>query len=473
MLNHTIIVGGAEQTKDENVYQTPEWVSYGNPIDIVAPAANLMVGDDLINGTSFATPMVSGAAALVWSRYPDLTAKEVKERLLDTSLDHVVWKESSTKGPYRMLNLSAFLGEESVRPSLTETYLVEYPYYDQLLRTYRKAVQEQWGQDRLDRKEFGPIHYEPQPLPKDYGYELRDINGNGVPELLLGVYREDGKAEINEIYTLQNKKPKKVFESAIRTNVHMYQDGTIETCSSLQAGSMLQCLLYQLDPDGARKWRAGYEGNYGQSATYKAISDPESNTGKVVTQEELNVLRKKYSESKILDHSFTPFLSKKEKTAGKSDALSDKEIENIVKVNYSELEGPLMDIYLGDLFEQYHDASEGQEIWESGVSPSDPFYQDVYKMLYPEVKDLAAEEGMESLINEAFSIYWQPPAPGSFFGPSYDLEVLDKDSKHFKVKQTKEIGPQDVGGESYILVYVIDYVKKDGKWKFAGFKKEE
>ena len=39
---------------------------------------------DMANGTSFACPVVSGVAALVWSYYPELTAGELKEILLST-----------------------------------------------------------------------------------------------------------------------------------------------------------------------------------------------------------------------------------------------------------------------------------------------------------------------------------------------------------------------------------------------------
>lgn len=42
---------------------------------------------DTVDGTSLATPMVAGAAALVWSKYPDLTGPEVIEHLVSTATD--------------------------------------------------------------------------------------------------------------------------------------------------------------------------------------------------------------------------------------------------------------------------------------------------------------------------------------------------------------------------------------------------
>lgn len=65
--------------------------NYGHRnVDIFAPGVDIvsLAPDDKYNqmdGTSFASPVVSGVAALVWSYFPELTAVELKNILLDSS----------------------------------------------------------------------------------------------------------------------------------------------------------------------------------------------------------------------------------------------------------------------------------------------------------------------------------------------------------------------------------------------------
>jgi len=64
--------------------------NFGNWVDIAAPGTGIFStilnnNYDYWSGTSMATPFISGAAALVWSRFPSWTASQVRERLERTA----------------------------------------------------------------------------------------------------------------------------------------------------------------------------------------------------------------------------------------------------------------------------------------------------------------------------------------------------------------------------------------------------
>ena len=75
---------------DQNDVKT-YFSDYGTPIDISAPGINIkstIIEDDgyaNYQGTSMASPIVAGVAALVKSMHPDITAYELRQRLMDTS----------------------------------------------------------------------------------------------------------------------------------------------------------------------------------------------------------------------------------------------------------------------------------------------------------------------------------------------------------------------------------------------------
>ncbi|MEZ9417664.1 S8 family serine peptidase, partial [Vibrio sp. 10N.286.49.E1] len=63
------------------------------------------------SGTSMAAPVVSGVAALVWSRYPDLSVKDLKAMLMSESKIYpelLVKKPSSPEDlvPFSTLSIS-------------------------------------------------------------------------------------------------------------------------------------------------------------------------------------------------------------------------------------------------------------------------------------------------------------------------------------------------------------------------------
>ncbi len=83
-------VGAVDQQRNRASFST-----YGLGVDVVAPGvsiysttlANRGDGYDYGNGTSFASPYVSGVAALIFSARPDLTAWDVREIIMRSAQD--------------------------------------------------------------------------------------------------------------------------------------------------------------------------------------------------------------------------------------------------------------------------------------------------------------------------------------------------------------------------------------------------
>ena len=79
---------GASQPKRKKLATV--FSNYGkNNVDLFAPGQDIystIPGDKYayFNGTSMAAPVVSGVAALVWSRYPNLTAVQIKQILMES-----------------------------------------------------------------------------------------------------------------------------------------------------------------------------------------------------------------------------------------------------------------------------------------------------------------------------------------------------------------------------------------------------
>lgn len=114
---HLLIVGGVEKQRDVNgKHPFFPGSGFGRQVDIGAPGNQLFVCGTVENdiskynenwgGTSFSAPMVSGAAALLWSVDPNLSAAAVRELLLESETKAVgVGKDAGTE--YPMLNIGA------------------------------------------------------------------------------------------------------------------------------------------------------------------------------------------------------------------------------------------------------------------------------------------------------------------------------------------------------------------------------
>ncbi len=84
--------------------------------DIVAPGVNINSLSNVkldryssLSGTSMATPLVSGAIALLFNKYPNIKSYEIKEKLLDSCIDLKDTKENQGAG---LLNLKLLFEED-------------------------------------------------------------------------------------------------------------------------------------------------------------------------------------------------------------------------------------------------------------------------------------------------------------------------------------------------------------------------
>lgn len=106
---HLLIVGAASQNMDSRRnYIMTAFSNYGKTVDICAPGQSIFStvidGYDTLDGTSMAAPMVSGAAALLWSIDSSLSAADVRKLLLESGTMAVgVGKDAGTE--YPMLNI--------------------------------------------------------------------------------------------------------------------------------------------------------------------------------------------------------------------------------------------------------------------------------------------------------------------------------------------------------------------------------
>ncbi len=90
LVNNWLTVGASYKDRKKNDF-VASFSNYGKEnVDLFAPGHQLLMCSpgnkyEIASGTSFSAPMVTGAAALIKSYFPELTAAEIKEVLLESS----------------------------------------------------------------------------------------------------------------------------------------------------------------------------------------------------------------------------------------------------------------------------------------------------------------------------------------------------------------------------------------------------
>lgn len=106
-----MIVGAVKNKTDKNGnYKMTSISNYGDHVDICAPGEDIfsLACDNKYRseeGTSLATPLVSGSAALLWSLKPDMTPSEVKNLLRSSAVKQAAGVGDGKGSLYPMLNV--------------------------------------------------------------------------------------------------------------------------------------------------------------------------------------------------------------------------------------------------------------------------------------------------------------------------------------------------------------------------------
>lgn len=189
--SHIIVVGSVKQKKKNGKYKLRLSSNYGSYVDMVAPGADIystVLNDDFgyKDGTSMAAPIVSGSAAYIWSLNPDMSAADVKKKLIDTAEVAVKNVKEDTRSEYPMLNLGSAAtstimetvnGETEDAASELEKFVRNYQYLCEKSETYDGYIYYPNNAEDIQ----GRSDLDPQPLTCD----IEDYDGDGADELLI------------------------------------------------------------------------------------------------------------------------------------------------------------------------------------------------------------------------------------------------------------------------------------------------
>ncbi len=165
--------------------------------------------------------------------------------------------------------------------------------YDDVLAKYVQAVNEGWDANKLEEEEMSSEFYYMGSSAgglDNIGFAYRDINVDGIDELLMGDMADDDNLIVYDVYTMVDRKPAHVVSGTARDRYYDYEDDFLSNEWSGGAGSSgfdVYALMsnstelvfqfgYKYDEyeDEKKPWFKTYDRD-----TYEAITEDEFNEG--------------------------------------------------------------------------------------------------------------------------------------------------------------------------------------------------
>ena len=130
VMNSMMVVGAVDYYRVDGQYQLAKFSNYGDLLTVCAPGCLILStvpegnAYEYLQGTSMATPIVTGVTALVWSVDPTMSAGEVKEIIVSTATEPVLPRTDGDHGTYYMIDAAAavekalnILAEKATEPT--------------------------------------------------------------------------------------------------------------------------------------------------------------------------------------------------------------------------------------------------------------------------------------------------------------------------------------------------------------------
>ena len=127
--------------------------------------------------------------------------------------------------------------------------------YKEVLEKHLKAIEESWDADKLEKEHMSSMYAAMASgdgkVLDTAGYAYRDINHDGIEELLIGEISDgDWKGVIYDIYTIVDRKPKHVVSGWDRNRFYDYDDSLLVNESSGGANES-DVIVYSLNSNTA------------------------------------------------------------------------------------------------------------------------------------------------------------------------------------------------------------------------------
>lgn len=143
---------------------------------------------------------------------------------------------------------------EEAGPTITEAADSETDYdtlYSEILDKYHTALSEKWDVEKIQEEALNWIIVGYEDPLNQVGYLITDIDGNGIPELLIGDISGEEFMDkmIFDLYTLEEEEPVLIFAGWDRNRYYMCSDGFIANEGSSGA-AYSDFYMFQLAEDG-------------------------------------------------------------------------------------------------------------------------------------------------------------------------------------------------------------------------------